>query len=129
MAGMGVQQRRDPSGSGSGAPGSETRVPPLRKMVRMASDLFTPSNRPALATRISSRNDIPKQQQQQVQHFDYGTLNKTSPLRGRDNSAVADEDEATTVAGDDDDDDEYYEDQWGNWRLIMLTIGLAGVSS
>lgn len=96
---------------------TSTNVPaqasPLRKMVRMASDLLLPSSssysaassRPGAQNRTSSGN-VPK--------LDYGTSSHR-----RNESAIAEEDEDATSYYDE-------EEQWGNWRLIMLTIGLAG---
>lgn len=68
----------------------------IGKMVRMASDLFTVHQLPP-ASRQSST---------------YGTMNNQGE---------------SALAEDEDEDGEWIEEEiWGNWRLILLTIGLAG---
>lgn len=83
------------------------------RFVRMASDLFTPA-----ATSSSHRQDsyfgstaVPNSGARS-----YGSINRP-PAVTRGESALADDDEEEAI-------EDYV--IWGHWKLILLTLGLAG---
>lgn len=72
-------------------------------MVRMASQLIVHG-------RTTSSNSVTTQRKAY-----YGSTDSIPRVTRDDDEAVID-----------DDDDPWHEEPWGQWRLILLTLGLAG---
>lgn len=104
----GAGSNGDGKGSNGGAQQRPQRPGKLAKMVRMASQLIVHG-------RTTSSGSITTQRKAY-----YGSTDSI-PRVTRDDGG-----NEHAIVDDDEDDDPWHEEPWGQWRLILLTLGLAG---